>query len=121
MKVFDKYRYYFFSIAFFALTVFSAMEISAAGEKYKDGTYTGTGRGYDGDIVVSVVIESGKLKNVKIISQSESAPKKALEKIPRAVIEKQGVKGVDCVTGATYTSKGVINAVKNALSKATVK
>jgi SagB-type dehydrogenase family enzyme len=84
---------------------------------YKDGVWHGSAKGFDDNVDVDVTVKDGKIQNVKIIKQKESLPGKALEKIP-AEITAQNSPDVDVVTGATYTSKGVINAVKAALAQA---
>ena len=86
---------------------------------YKDGVYTGSAMGLNDFITVSVEIENGKIQQVSVISASEDDPYYtwALQEIPSAIVESNSY-DVDSVSGATVTSKGIINAVKNALSNA---
>lgn len=88
--------------------------------KYKDGTYTGTGTGFRGGTTkVSITIKSGKITDIKTIS-SEDTPqfyKQAENTIPPETISSQST-SVDTVSGATYSSNGLIQAVQNALDKA---
>lgn len=83
-----------------------------------DGTYTGVGRGFGGEISVEVTFEGGQLTDLKVLSHSESAniSDPALGKIPQAIKEEQTVE-VDTVAGATMTSEGIIAAVRNALAE----
>ncbi|NLM38823.1 MAG: FMN-binding protein [Firmicutes bacterium] len=83
-----------------------------------DGTYTGEGRGFKSTISVEVVIEGGKIAAINVLSQDETPvlSDAAFNTIPGAIIEAQST-DVDVVTGATGTSKGIIEAVNNALSK----
>ena len=88
-------------------------------DAYKDGTYTGTAQGFGGPITVKVVIKNGKIKSISI----ESAGGETSSYLSRAKgvissILKKGSPNVDTVSGATYSSTGIINAVKRALSKA---
>lgn len=86
---------------------------------YKDGTYYGTAAGYGGNIKVEVVIENGKIKSIGIMEaagETESYLTMAKALIPN-MISKQSP-NVDVVSGATYTSNGIISAVKNALEQA---
>ncbi len=81
-----------------------------------DGVYTGSGRGYRGTITVEVTIENGYIAAIKIVSyiDDESYFRKASSKILDRVIEAQSV-GVDTVSGATYSSNGILEAVADAL------
>ena len=88
---------------------------------YKDGTYIGEGTGFAGKIKVQVVIKDGKIKNIKILSTSDGASYISKAKgIISNIVSKQST-NVDTVSGATYSSNGIIAAVRNALSKAAVK
>ena len=81
-----------------------------------DGVYKGTGTGYAGDITVAVQIKDKQIVAIDILSSSDDA---AFFKRAQAVIDKI-IKGqtldVDTVSGATYSSRGIISAVKNALT-----
>ena len=84
-----------------------------------DGTLTGEGSGFGGPITVEVTMDGDDITSVTIVSNSEtpSIAANALEQIPAAIVEADTA-DVDIVAGATYTSNGIINAVKDALSKA---
>ena len=81
-----------------------------------DGVYKGTGTGYAGDITVAVQIKDRQITAIDILSSSDDA---AFFKRAQAVIDKiiegQALE-VDTVSGATYSSRGIISAVKNALT-----
>lgn len=83
-----------------------------------DGVYTGSGQGFNGPIRVRVTVSGGNITNVKILSHSDDAPyfNRAKAVIGR-LLGKPG-KSVDTVSGATYSSRGIINAVRNALANA---
>ncbi|KNF08347.1 FMN-binding domain protein [Gottschalkia purinilytica] len=85
---------------------------------YKDGEYIGKAKGYKSIIKVKVKIQKGKIIEVKIIShdETESYAKKPVEIIPNQIIEKQST-DVDVVSGATWTSDAIKNAVNDALIK----
>ena len=85
---------------------------------WKDGTYKGTATGFGGPVHVVVTIKNGKIKKITATGNSETASfwKKAKRVINR-IIKKQSPQ-VDAVSGATYSSLGIINAVVNALNKA---
>lgn len=99
--------------------VFSCMGIGAfADTSYADGTYTGSALGMNDDITVEVTISSGEISNIKIINHSDDEPyiSDAQDVIDR-IISTQST-DVDAVSGATYSSNGIIEAVKQALSDA---
>lgn len=99
----------------------SAPSVSKVKESgnWKDGTYTGSGKGFGGNISVKVTIKDGKISSINVTSASgETASyfSKAKGIIPK-MISKQTT-NVDVASGATYSSNGIIKAVRNALSKA---
>jgi NosR/NirI family nitrous oxide reductase transcriptional regulator len=85
--------------------------------KYKDGTYTGDAYGFEGNIGVSITVNGNKITSINILSQNESRPRDAFATIPNSIISVQSI-NVNAVSGATYSSEGIMNAVNNALSKA---
>ncbi len=91
--------------------------VGCGGGKYTDGTYTGEAQGTSGTIKV----EKGKISTVEVVEHKET---KTLidgvkdNMIPE-IIEKQGTEGVEAVSGATNSSKGVLEAVNKALEGAT--
>lgn len=88
--------------------------------QYKDGTYTGSGIGFKGRTTkVSVTIADGKITKVETLSYGDDRPyfEKAESGVVQSIISKQST-SVDTVSGATYSSKGIISAVKDALSQA---
>jgi uncharacterized protein with FMN-binding domain len=87
--------------------------------QYKDGTYTGSGSGFGGTTNISVTISNGKITGIKTISNDDTQQyyNRAIGRITNSVISSQSG-SVDTVSGATYSSNGIIEAVKSALSKA---
>ena len=85
--------------------------------KLKDGTYTGTARGYSADITVEVQIRRGRIRGFRVTDQRESRPLKSLQALPALIGRRQSC-SVDVVTGATVTSYGVMAATQRALEKA---
>lgn len=80
--------------------------------------YIGEGQGYGGKIKVKVTMDGDKIAKIDVLSHSESAgiSDPAFESVPKAIIEKQSTE-VDAATGATLASNGIMEAVKDALSK----
>lgn len=86
---------------------------------YKDGTYEGVGKGNNGDIKVEVTVENGSITSVVLKEHTETEGiYEAAEKGVIADIIKNQVADVDTVSGATNSSKGIMEAVKNALADA---
>lgn len=85
---------------------------------YRDGTYTGTGTGFSGPITVQVVIEGGKIKDITVVSSTDDSPYlQNASALLKQIVALQST-NVDTVSGATYSSVGLISAVRDALQKA---
>lgn len=85
---------------------------------YRDGTYTGTGTGFSGPITVQVVIEGGKIKDITVVSSTDDSPYlQNASALLKQIVALQST-NVDTVSGATYSSVGLIEAVRNALANA---
>jgi uncharacterized protein with FMN-binding domain len=84
----------------------------------KDGTYTGTSYGYKSYITVQVVVSDGKIASVSIVSEDDDAAYMTRARALLSTIVSAQSPNVDVVSGATYSSNGIINAVKQALAKA---
>jgi uncharacterized protein with FMN-binding domain len=85
--------------------------------KVRDGIYTATSIGYAGPLDVAVDIKGGKILSVKVTKYQEKQFYTALTDTPAQIVAKQGIKGVDAVTGATITSEAIMNATVKALAK----
>jgi uncharacterized protein with FMN-binding domain len=98
----------------------AAITISAVEEtgKYADGKYSGVGMGFNGNIYVLVTIKGGEIRKIAVTKHIDDQPymRDAMGLIG-SIIKKQST-NVDAVTGATYSSRGIINAVRDALRKA---
>ena len=86
---------------------------------YKEGIYYGTADGYSGDVSVAVVIQEKTIKAILITESSDDEAffNRAMD-VVKKVIKTQKTDDVDTVSGATYSSKGLLNAIKNALKQA---
>ena len=86
---------------------------------YKDGVYEGQAEGFDGIVTVKVTIKNGKIK--KISNTNTDTPEffnKAWKTIKSNVISRQSTSEIDTVSGATFSSNGILGALSQALSKA---
>lgn len=100
----------------------SLAEIAAVQDAsaYKDGTYYGTGKGFAGNIKVKVDIAGGKISAISIVSTKDGdSYVKSASSLLDTIVEKQST-NVDTVSGATFSSRGIIAAVRSALSQAAV-
>ncbi len=95
----------------------NALSGAGGAESFTDGEYEGIGEGFGGDIKVKVLVDGGKITSVEILEHSESAgiSDPAIEGIPLAIVDAQST-SVDVESGATYSSEGIMEAVKNALA-----
>lgn len=84
----------------------------------KAGKYVGEAKGLNGPIKVEVELDNKEIKAVNILEHKESKgiSDPAIEKMPKAIVDNQSL-NVDSISGATYTSKGIIGAVENALKE----
>ena len=86
---------------------------------YKDGTYEGTGMGFGGEITVSVTVADGKVAEITVLSADGEDPAyydQALAVLDEIVSAQSA--DVDTVSGATFSSTGLIDAAADALGKA---
>ena len=86
---------------------------------YRNGRYEGSGTGYKGELRVVVTIEDSRISSVDIV---ESADDKAYLRLAAGltedIIARQTTEGINTVSGATFSSKGLIEAVSEALKGA---
>lgn len=100
----------------------SLAEIAAVQDAsaYKDGTYYGTGKGFAGTMKVKVDISGGKIASISIVSTKDGdSYVKSASSLLDTIVEKHST-NVDTVSGATFSSRGIIAAVRSALSQAAV-
>lgn len=85
----------------------------------KDGTYTGSAMGYSGKVNITLTIKDGKITEVtNTNSDTRSFFNKAWRSIQPKILEKQSTEGIDTVSGATFSSMGILDASKIALEQA---
>lgn len=90
---------------------------------YTPGVYTITTKGMEGDMVVDVTFDETSITDIKVVSHHETygigygLETTPLETIPKQVIESQTL-SIDTVTGATYSSEFILNAISSAVEEA---
>ena len=96
------------------------VEEFTAPSTYLDGIYTAEAMGFEGKITVQVTVAEDKITDITLLSaeDEEEYLSRAKRVIP-AILEGQSP-NVDAISGATYSSTGILNAVKLALAKAAI-
>lgn len=86
---------------------------------YKNGTYTGEGQGFGGTITVEVTLQDDEITDIQVASApgEDSAYLSQGKGVISSILSEQST-DVDTVSGATFSSTGIINAVNDALGKA---
>lgn len=104
-----------------ALTQAGVLDASSGEISYTAGTYTGEANGRAGVVTVNVTVNDKEILSIDVTENPDTAgiSDRAVEQIPDSIIQSQSL-GVDAVAGATMTSRGIINAVADALGKSGV-
>ncbi|MGD9909905.1 MAG: FMN-binding protein [Candidatus Izemoplasmatales bacterium] len=104
-------------------TTTSTSSLSVEGPfKLVDGDYTGYSTGYHGLAVeVVVTLENGYITNIEVVKYGGTSPQRGINFEQAALTTVSNIvlgqtTNVDTVAGATYTTSGIIKAVKDALS-----
>lgn len=87
-----------------------------------DGVYTGEGKGMEGPITVTLLVQDNRISCLETTQEGESQSRGGYEAIASgkfaAMIEAAQGSDIDAVSGATITTAGVKQAVEDALSQA---
>ena len=98
--------------------VYSKADYGVDTSHLKDGVYTGSGQGYRSTITVRVTVSGGRIASVDVVSEGDDEPYFSNARgVISSVVSSQSM-GVDAVSGATYSSRGILVAIANALSSA---
>lgn len=83
-----------------------------------DGTYTGTSEGHNGLMTVDVTVENQEISDINIVShlETDGLSDPAFEQVPEQIIDTNSL-DVETVSGATFTSEAIVEAVNDALSQ----
>lgn len=92
--------------------------VTFSGAQLADGTYEGSADGYSGTTTVSVTVSGGQVTDITVVSESDSPQFfSRAESILDTIVSGQSLE-VDTVSGATFSSAGLLNAVYDALQSA---
>lgn len=88
--------------------------------RFKNGTFEGTGEGYSGKVRVSITIENDTITAFSANADDDDPDffDDAKSKVIPQIKSSLSAEGIDACSGATYSSKGIIEAAKNALEQA---
>ncbi len=88
---------------------------------WQDGLYQDIGKGYSGDLVVTVSIRNGAITDIQAQGKNGNVDdflKTATDTLVPAILQNNGLEGVDSVSGATASSQGVFQAMEGVLAQA---
>lgn len=97
----------------------AAEDTETVDSPYQDGVYEGEAQGYGGTVAVELTIENGKFTDLTVVSaeKEDAAYFDAASSLLHTILEEQST-DVDTVSGATFSSNGIIHATEDALRKA---
>lgn len=98
----------------------SAVVGPTTAEGLKDGEYSATGKGINGDIPVTITIKDGKITNIvaDYAGETPAIGGVAGDRLIESILAANGTEGVDTVSGATITTEAIIKAVNKCLAQA---
>lgn len=103
-------------------TISQTSQSAAENKLYRDGTYEGTGSGFRGGTTqISVTVKNDRIVNISTVSYQDDEPfyNKAYQIVSGEILNTQSA-DVDAVSGATFSSNGIMEAVANALEQAKI-
>ena len=92
---------------------------ASAGPSFTPGTYTGTAKGFGGDVEVTVTVSESTIDDIQVVGdhETENIGTFAVSMMPDRILEAQTT-DVDAIAGATVTSKAILLALQDALTQA---
>lgn len=85
---------------------------------YPDGVYLGSGEGYRGETTVAVSLKDGTIDNIMVMNtEDDAAYFKRAESLLKQVLQQQTT-DLDAISGATFSSEGILEAIVDALEQA---
>lgn len=97
----------------------NASNIDEQVSKYTAGQYTGKATGMDGEVHVLVTLNEEAIESIEIQEENETSGicETVYATLPNEIIEYQSL-AIDVITGATFTSRAILNAVEDAIKQA---
>lgn len=114
MKIFKQ-------VVVFLLLTFLMISLVSCKDSKDSNVFTGEGKGKNGTIKVEVTIENNEIQKIDVVENHESEfTKDVFTKVINSIVA-QNNPDIDVLSGATWTSEGIITAVKNAVDKSGIK
>ena len=90
--------------------------VAMADGGFTPGTYTGVGQGRNGEITVEVTLNDSAITDIQVVTSEEtpSIGGVAMDSLISEIVDTQSL-AIDAMTGATESSKGLLEAVSNAV------
>lgn len=88
--------------------------------KYRNGEYEAEAEGYDGKVHVKLTVENDTITNLSAWADDDDPEYfgDAKDTVVPQIISKASADGIDACSGATYSSKGIIEAARKAIEQA---
>jgi len=102
-----------------SLAACAFFDYTPSAELFKPGEYTHTVQGHNGEVTIKTTLDKNRVTAIEVLSHDESPSigDAAMQTIARSIIDKQSFE-VDTVSGATYSSVAVLQAVSLAVRDA---
>lgn len=105
----------------FLAGLLALLALAPAALAWEDGVYRDQAEGYGGNVIVTVRVREGRI--VSLTTENTGGEKseyylKAEEVLSEAIVEANGIEGIDSVSGSTGTSESIFAAVKGILEQA---
>jgi uncharacterized protein with FMN-binding domain len=109
----------FIFVFFVLLPLFFSCATTPPKALYVSGVYEGRGEGYLGPVILEVTVSSGEILQIDVLqySDTQGIGTAAFDELNGLVIDANST-DVDIVAGASYSSRGFLEAVEDALKKA---
>ena len=107
-----------------AVSLSAAVSMQTASAAWENGVYQDKAEGYGGDVIVTVTIRDGKIQSLETENTGGEKSEyylKAEQAMQEAIVQANGIEGVDTVSGATISSQAVVDAVNDAAAFLTQK
>ena len=104
-----------------AAFLLAALLMTSSAHALENGVYQDKAPGYGGDVILTVTVREGKITSLTTENTGGEKSEyylKAEEELTQAIIEKNGIEGVDAVSGATGTSESILAAMQGVLEQA---
>lgn len=104
-----------------AVSLSAAVSMQTASMAWENGVYQDKAEGYGGDVIVTVTIRDGRIQSLETENTGGEKSEyylKAEQGMQEAIVQANGIEGVDAVSGATGTSESILSAMKGVLEQA---